>query len=383
MNKFKWTSYSLLILFAAFIWGYSLIDALLPAREYSEMENRYLQQMPQVSFRTILDNSYMSKVETFTNDQFALRDAWITLKSLCETALGKIENNGIAYGKDDYMFEKRSTVDTVQLEKNIGSVLDFKQKFPDENITLMLIPSSDMILADKLPRGLNNLDQKPLITDIYARAEAAGIGTVNVFGAFGNYYLRSFVGFFNPTEPFYYRTDHHWTTDGARLVFEYYAGTRLENLPQKNLVPDFYGTYYSKAKLFGTKPDTILWYDIPVKSVTINGEAVDGLYDLEAFNKRDKYAAFIHSNNGVTIIESDCNTKHVDGETSRVLLFKDSFGNSFAPLLCYSYDEITVVDLRYFSETEKLVREGGFDEILILYSFPSFAQDTNISKFKM
>lgn len=378
MRKFKWTSYPLLILFAAFIWGYSLIDAFAPARAYSEMENRYLQQMPKFSFRSLFNNTFTLKVEEFTNDQFFLRDGWITLKSLCETALGKIENNGIVYGKDHYMFEKRLSVDEEQLEKNVSSLLEFRKKFPDENITLMLVPSSDAVLTDKLPRGLNNIDQLAAIGGIYRRAGEAGIKTPDIASIFSRHAENG--------EYIYYRTDHHWTADGAFLAYNSYVKSLglKEQIPDKfNGVRDFYGTYYSKAKLFSTMPDIIHWRDVPVKSVTINGEAADGLYDLEKFNTRDKYAAFLHGNNGVTVIESGCNTNHIDGETSRILLIKDSFGNSFAPFLCYGFDEVTVIDLRYFSETEKLVDAGSYDEILILYGFSTFSQETSVANLKM
>lgn len=374
----KWTSYILLFAFAAFIWGYSLFDAVIPAREYSEMENRYLTQMPKFSWRALMANNYTLKIEEFTNDQFLLRDNWITLKSLCETGLLKIENNGIVYGRDHYLFEKRTSIDEDQLEKNINSLLAFSQKFPEENITLALVPTSDAVLTEKYPQGLPNIDQLSYIRGIYERAITAGINTCDLAS----------ILISNRDEYLYYRTDHHWTTRGAYLAYSALmedagiAAVPFESL-SGTVVPDFFGTFYSKAKLFSAVPDSITWYDIPVKSVTVNGGEKNGLYDLEMLQKRDKYAMFLHSNNDVTAIQSDCSLNHEDGKTSRVLLFKDSFGNSLAPFLCYGFDEVTVVDLRYFNEVEQLIRENDFDEIIVLYSFPTFAQESSVVKFKL
>jgi hypothetical protein len=375
----KWTSYTLLIFFAVFIWGFTLADIFTPAREFSELENRELAQAPAFSLRALLNNSYTLNIEEHTNDQFALRDIWITLKSACETALLKTENNGIVYGRDGYMFEKRVAYDEERLERNTQAVLDFAGKYPGEDISLMLVPTSDQILTRLMPKGTHNVDQKPVIDGIYKQAEAAGIKTVDAWGALAAAAKRT-----EYYEEIYYRTDHHWTTNGAWEVYRAYMGIDY-SFPAHTIqtVPDFYGTYYSKAKSVFAKPDIIRWYDIPVKSVTIEGKPVDGVYDTAKFNVRDKYAAFLRGNNGITVIESACNERHSEDETSKILMFKDSYGNSFAPFLCYAYDEITVVDLRYFTEVEALLTENDYDEILILYNLPTFAQESSVVNLRL
>jgi len=370
----KWTSCLFLILFAVLIWGYSAADILVPGREFSELENRYLSTMPGFTFRNLVNNTYALKIEEFTNDRFLLRDAWITVKSVCETALFKIENNHIVYGKDDFMFEKRLTYDAEQLEKNANSLLAFAEKFPGNNITLMVIPTSDIVLADKVPRGLHNVDQAPVIGEIYQKAQKNGIAAVDLLEP-----LRA-------KAPAFYRTDHHWETAGAYTAYaSYVESLGLSPEPPDSFtpytVPDFYGTYYSKSKLFNAVPDTIEWIDIPVNSVTINGEPVDGLYDHEKWDQRDKYAAFLHGNNGITVIESA--GKNDAEEKRRILLFKDSYGNAFAPFLCLNFDEVTVIDLRYFMEAQTLMNSESYDEILFLYGFPAFSNETSLVNLRL
>ncbi|MCL2035199.1 MAG: DHHW family protein [Oscillospiraceae bacterium] len=379
MKSKKWTSYIFLILFASFIFGYSLADCLIPGREYSELENRYLAAMPSFTVSGLFNNTYTLKIEEHTNDRFLLRDMWITVKSISETALLKIENNNIVYGKDGYMFEKRLTYDSEQLEKNTSSLLSFAEKFPGNSITLIIVPTSDIVLSDKAPRGLRNIDQVPVIEEIYQKAQERGIHTVGLLEPLRRYgHKPEIIG----VMPFY-MTDHHWTALGAYRAYQAYAeslGLPSEAPVYNHQVSDFYGTYYSKSKKFNAVPDTIEWFDIPVKSVTINGEPVDGLYDHEKWGQRDKYAAFLHGNNGVTVIDS---TGKQDDERSKILVFKDSYGNAFAPFLSAYFDEVTVIDLRYFMEVEKLMNSGDYDEILFLYGFPAFSSETSLVNLRL
>lgn len=111
-------------------------------------------------------------------------------------------------------------------------------------------------------------------------------------------------------------------------------------------VDGFYGSYYSKCKLFSAVPDTIEVYDIPFDSITIDGEEKSTLHDLSKWTVRDKHAGFLWGNNGLTVIKSENNLNHAEGETSRVLLINDSYRQSVRAVLTYSYDEVWVIDLR-------------------------------------
>ena len=185
----------------------------------------------------------------------------------------------------------------------------------------------------------------------------------------------------------YYRTDHHWTTYGAYLAVCAYAGERgmtpppLEAIDSQK-VPNFYGTYFSKAKKAGAKADVITYYEVPVRSVTVADEERDGLYDLQKFETRDKYAAFLWGNNNRTVIESDQNLNKVEGKKTRVLLIKDSYGNCFAPFLCYLYDEVVIADLRYLPKASDLMEDGQYDDVLLMYNFESLASDGYLAKLR-
>lgn len=383
--------YPLLILFAAFLIITSIADMFVSRREFSEMENRYLEQRPKFSFAQLWRNEYTPKYEKYVNDQFIGRDGWITLKSVSESALGKIENNGIVYGKEHHMFEYYRTTDERRIELNTGFINKFIGQYGEKTpITVSIIPNSYEILDDLMPAGLENIDQQAVIAKVYSeldsRAKTLDLEPVmrRAVAEAKKNNPQSFPGI---ESQIYYRTDHHWTTLGAYHAYRAFIQSRglqavelgaLE--PLAYYVDGFYGSYYSKCKLFSAVPDTIEVYDIPFDSITIDGEEKSTLHDLSKWTVRDKHAGFLWGNNGLTVIKSENNLNHAEGETSRVLLIKDSYGNPFAPFLTYSYDEVWVIDLRSLPQKmSELMEENSFDDVLILYNFMNYASDTNVA----
>ncbi len=381
MLKFL-AKYATAIGFGLFIAIFAAADFFVPTREYSDLENRKLQQKPTLSWSAIMrqgDQAYNKKYEAYLNDQFVLRDEWISLKSRCESILGKIENNGIVYGKDGYLFEKYQETDLENLDKNVTYLTEFLEMYPELPVTFSLWPSSYQVLQDKLPAGLNNLDQQEMSQEIYATlAGSPSLQILDVTAVLKQH----------AQEYIFYRTDHHWTSYGAYLAYreliEALGKTPVELASiEANQVEGFYGTYYSKAKLASARPDVITWYEVPVAEADLEGVPVDGIYDLEKFETRDKYAAFLRGNNGLMRIVSAGNRDHTEGEISRVMVVKDSFANSLVPYLTYHYDEIYVVDLRHLAPKMKdLLTEIQPDELLVIYNFMNFASDTSVAKLR-
>lgn len=123
-----------LIVFAALLCGFALVNLFWPKRENSELENRKLAQMPVFSVKTLLNGKWQDDFSTYLQDQVALRDGWINLESAVNAlAFGKTEESGILNGKDGWMFTKLFTVSTdteKQLGKNISAVTNFAQRYP-------------------------------------------------------------------------------------------------------------------------------------------------------------------------------------------------------------------------------------------------------------
>ena len=380
MNQLKKIlKYPVVLAFFLFIFLFTAVDLVKPDREYSEFENKYLTQRPEFTLASFLNNEWTSKYETYLNDQFVLRDDWITLKSICESMLLKIENNGIAYGADDYLFEKFTTLagdSLAQFERNVGYEKTFIDTYGETvPITFTIIPNAYMILPEKLPEGLTQVDQAAYTAPIY---EAVGdkAQVVDFTGALTAH----------KDDYIFYRTDHHWTTLGAYYAYAAYAESLgMEPVALDSLsgieVPDFYGTYFSKAKKFDAVADTITYYPIADAGVIIDGQEADGYYDLSKFEVRDKYAAFLRGNNGYTVIKSGVREVPEGQEPSKILVIKDSYANSFVPFLLYNFDEVHVAALRYSAVSMKeLLSTENFDQVLLMYNFMNLVTDTNLYK---
>ncbi|MFV0497746.1 MAG: DHHW family protein [Candidatus Fimivivens sp.] len=365
----------IIILLFGLIGIFFIANFLIPAKNFSEMENRYLNQLPKFSLSALMDSTskgFAQKFEQYANDQFALRDQWISLKSRCEALLGKTENNNIVYGEKDYLFEKYRAYDVQRLEKNLGYLAEFSELNPEVNKCIMIIPSSYNILKDLVPVGLGNIDQLPLIEEInnrLAKNDYIGIDVADNLLAHAD-------------EDIYYRTDHHWTTQGAWYGYACFAQARgLSAIMPSQLLaqsaPGFWGTYYSKAKKYDAVADTITWYDLPVNSVTIDGEAFDSMYDMSALDTRDQYALFLHANNGVTVIEND---SAPDGS---IMVIKDSYANCFVPFLTQNYRKVVVVDLRSLPRgVNELLETEQVQDVLVLYSFSNLSSDANLPRIR-
>ncbi|MDB1922029.1 DHHW family protein [Clostridium tertium] len=370
----KIIKYPISILVLTIILFITIIDISNKDKNFSNFENRSLAQRPVFYFDDFLKGRFSKDYERYINDQFVFRDTWIDLKSRSEYLLGKIENNNIIYGKDNFLFEKYEKVDEENLAKNIDSVLGFIKKIPNNNVNFMIIPSSYTIYKDYLPYGINLVDQEFYINNIY-----------NYLSNYNNTKTISLIDIFkeNNDKYIYYKTDHHWTSFGSYLAYsEFVKNNNLSLVDINNLnkheVNNFYGTYFSKSKNFNAESDLITYYDVPNLSVSIDGVPVDNINDNSKWSSSDKYSAFLRGNNGLTIIQNNDISNN-----NKILVLKDSFGNSFIQYLVNNYKEVYVVDLRGFiGSFNEFFKSNNFDDVLIMYNFINLADDVNISKIK-
>lgn len=367
--------YPWVVLFALFIVLYTGFDLTQTNRARSELENRPLKTRPKMTWSALMKGSYDEAFDGYINDQFVLRDAWITLKSYAETLLLKTENNGVLYGKEHYLFGKFDKIDETRYLPNRDYLREFPKKYPEQQMTFMIVPNSYEILQGLLPMGYRGVEETSEIQKLTASLP----GNVTALPL-----TQTMTD--NREKELYYRTDHHWSTQGAYLAAAAYAKEKGLSLPSfeslpKTQYPGFLGTYFSKAKKAGQKTDSITLCEIPTTSVTVAGEEKSGLYDWEKLHTRDQYAALLWGNNNFTQIRSQ-NNQNSAAATTRVLLIKDSFGNCFAPFLTYLYDEVDVLDLRYVQKLSDFLTVGYYDDVLVLYNFESFTTDGHIAKLR-
>ena len=369
--------YPVLILFSVFFVGMFLLDCVTPDRTVSELENTTLTQRPKVTAQILSSaglNRFFNDYTQYTKDQIPGRDAWISLQSFVETALlQKTQSGGILLGDKGQMFDRTYGLVSSEertLPRNIAAVASLAARCPGK-VYVMVAPAASSIYPERVPAHAPLLQEESYLSQIQAAVEQAG----------GVYLPLKDALSAHKDEYIYYRTDHHWTTLGAYYAYSELCGALgLEPFDRAVHtavdVPDFYGTFYSRARTWNAQPDTLTYYDLdnPLTIYTVTGPGMPtegqttGLYDLDKLDVYDKYAAFLHGNNGLSRVEGD-------GE-GRILVIKDSYANSFVPFLTANYAQIDVVDLRNYNYgLDGLIAENGYDQILVLYSFDSFKSD--------
>lgn len=378
MKKNILKKYPTFFVFSILVILFTVIDIINSPNEFSELENRKLSQMPILSLKSYIDTSFSSDYEKYINDQFFLRDNWIDLKSRIEYLLGKRENNDIIFGKENYLFKKFTTFNDEMLENNLNSIITFTNNYNKE-VDFFIIPNSYAVYDELTPRYLPLVDQLSLINSINSYLSLKSndhINTINV----AEELLK------NKDDYIYYKTDHHWTSYGAYLAYLTYMDylgleiVDINNL-EKITINNFLGTYYNRSKYFKADSDLITYYNILGLHIEIDGKEQLSLMDLDKFKGSDKYSAFLWGNNGLTKVINENISEERKG--SSILIFKDSYANSFIQFLSYNYEIIDIIDLRYFKESiRNFMKDKDYNEILIMYSFNNLSSDINIRRLK-
>ena len=255
--------------------------------------------------------------------------------------------------------------------KNLAAVSSLSERCPGK-VSFMLVPSASTVYPEKLPLAAPQMDEEARINE--AANVVQGGHFINVLPALYDH----------KDEYLYYRTDHHWTTLGAYYAYEAFCKelglTPFDRAAHEPItVTDFQGTHYSATRLWNVENDEITYYplDSLMTIYKITGEAAyepettENIVNMQKFDTRDKYAAFLDGNNGYSTIEGR--------GTGSILVVKDSYANSFVPYLTENYAKIGVVDFRNFKYgLDSTIEKEGYDEVLVLYNFQTFIADTNL-----
>ena len=341
-------------------------------RSFSENENRYLTKLSDVLSADILSGEFQRQLMSYTSDQMPGRDLLTASATAVKKLSGRKDIGGAYIGRDGFYFDKKldKDINFKRYERNLKKIENIALKYRDKSVTAMLVPESGSIYSGELPENAQLFDDN-------AMYDTAGSILKNCRVIDLRNTLKSKKG-----DLLYYRTDHHWTLDGAYAGYEAFTGKKC-SYDTREVCDDFLGTLYSKVldksavkKVSeGGSLDTI---KIPVLTgkvqITADGRDI-GMFDMNALKEKDKYRVFFGGNYGITDIKSGSNDR-------KLVVVKDSFANCFVPLLTEDYGEIVMVDMRYFSGNIDMIAKDA-DEILFLYELSNFAEDSNIAKLGM
>ena len=362
--------------FIVFIAGFALALLIQKDRAFSEMENRTLAQKPEISWKNIKEGRFTDELEKYISDQLFAKDTLVSVKTDTDRLLGKRYQNGVYIIHDsdgELRFVQRYTENRAQIAENVGYLNDFAEGL-DIPADLMLIPNVSAYTLNKLPAGALCDDQRKSLGYV---GELAGDKL--------NYYPM-LLNDADYKESYYFRTDHHWSFEGAQKTVSDYlkrSGQISDDeqpalgLTCKDAQEGFLGTLYSKAPSAFTKPDVFRYVsncgEMEVEWVN-EGKKSDCIIDEDFLTKKDKYAAYFGGNFSQIRIR----TGH---EGERVLVLKDSYANAAMQFLVGQYSEITMIDLRYYHMQEKTVselcEEYGIDRVIMLYNMDFLNEDRN------
>lgn len=335
--------------------------------EISKSERRYLADFPKL-FTTQpgsgttggLNPEFSGQFETWAMDSFAFREAFRSMKAVSVYHIFRQKDNNGVYliqghaGKLETLNE-----DSVRRAgKKISIVMNLLPE--DANVWYSIIPDKGYYL-NQLEGNLPSVDYERAAQFL---AETLGTeGYVNLLPALA--------------ANDFYRTDLHWSQVklletaqalGSKMGFS----DRLDMDFKSHSLSPFYGVYYGQAAL-PLPAEELVYLTSPVIEQAVvkyldskTMKLVDGkMYLIEKFDGIDPYDLFLGGAQPLITIE---NSK---AETDKeLILFRDSFGSSLAPLLTSAYSKITLIDLRYVDSRVlgQLVDFGEDPDVLFLYS---------------
>lgn len=271
---------------------------------------------------------------------------------------------------------------TDKVAKNYSKTLNDIVKGLDEKITVynMVIPNhTEFGLPQRIKDEIGCTSQAENLKTIAANLSDR-ITSVNCYNALAEH----------NDEYIYYRTDHHWTSLGA-----YYAYTSFceatDKTPldittlKKNSIDGFTGSFYtlSGSSTLYKNSDTVTYYTLPNKtsaqmkermsSSTIN---CDVYYPASTAGTLT-YGVFCWGDTAQFVIKSDA------GTGKKIAVVKDSYGNAFAPYLTAHYDEVHLLDYRYYDgNLNDYLKKNGIDEVLFLNNTMSANSTSQVATMK-
>ena len=345
----KRKNYLTVYLIAVFLLGISVWNAFGEKSDYSESERRVLAKFPKVTAESVLSGKFSSQFEEYAVDAFPMRDAWRSVKAYVKTGIfAQKDNNGI-YMIEGHLSKLEYPMNEKMLDHVIQVFTNVKDKYlKDNKVYFAIVPDKNRYLAEK--NGYLSMDY-----DAFTEYMKQGMD-------FAKYVE---IADLLSVED-YYKTDTHWREENLVDVAERIAseiGTKFtqDYYVEKLNIP-FNGVYVGQSALV-CESDTIsyLMNDV-LKRVEVDG--AKAVYDMDKAKGKDAYEMFLSGNQPIITIKDPKNA-----EGKRLIMFRDSFGSSIAPLLMSGYSEIVLVDLRYIS-SDMLGRYVDFEnaDVLFLYS---------------
>lgn len=333
------------------IFGIFLGNLVTKDKNISITERRKLTQFPEISITKILNGEVMDKLENYVTDQFIERDLFRRIKSFWSMNIFNQQDNNKLFELDNSIYKIEYPLNENNIQKSAQKIDYIYEKYlKNMNVYFSIIPEKNYYLENDKHLKLDYNKVEEILN-----SELKELKYIDIRDGLE---LND-----------YYRTDLHWKQENLKEVV---------SIIQKNMgvsetsfnyqvidKGEFYGAYYGQLST-DISPDTlyILTNDVIETCTTYNVEKQENTSIYTKINSSDKYDIFLSGATPLIIIENP--TAQTGKE---LLLFRDSFGSSIAPLLVQNYSKVTLIDLRYISSAilENYI-EFKDQDVLFLYS---------------
>lgn len=347
------------VIAVAAVWAVLAVWAWFrPAQELSVAERRPLARKPALHWDTLLDGSFMADFENASLDQFPLRDSFRRVKSLVHYyALNQSDKDGIyltngTAAAQEYPLNEASVNHALE---RFNRVYEMYLSGTGSRIFCAVVPDKGYYLApDSGHLAMDYGELFSMMAEGMPWAEQVDLTDTL-------------------TAEDYYRTDTHWRQErllpAAERLCQALGVTppRQDDYTLTSVERPFYGVYYGQAAL-PMSPDTIrLMNSSLLDDCTVydyETGKTGSVYDESKQTSKDLYDVYLSGARSLLTIENP------GAATDReLIIFRDSFGSSIAPLLVSDYARVTLVDLRYLRSDYlgQFLTFSGQD-VLFLYS---------------
>lgn len=413
----KYAAIYIVLLCLAFF-SMSFVFNFFPRSKVSELEKRELAAFPEYTDAALFSGEFTKKVSSWYSDSEPYRDVLMQLSMTLKDMIGiaPTEDNvrfhaakpSVTPMDDEYddsadrnvgEFKNNITADDNAKIANAGIILvgkgdkvralmafggsskgggqyseaanKYKEVFGDKvHVYCMVIPTAAEYYCPDNARSCTR-PQQPTIKHIYSLLSPK-VKAVDIYTPLGKH----------ASEDIYLRTDHHWAPLGAYYAaqkFAQVAGVPFKPLSsyERKVVHGYVGSMYGYSNDISVKnaPEDFVYY-VPKNltyTTTYIDYKVDRNYRVISVSKPYKGMYFYHFKDGsggayCTFMGSDMRITQVRTGLKnhrRLMILKDSFGNAIPGYLFYSFEEIHVIDYRYFGRNmKKYVEENKITDIL-------------------
>lgn len=331
-------------------------------QEISIIERRKLAQFPKITLEKLMNGEVSSKIEKYTVDQFIGRDTFRSVKSFFSMNLLRQKDNNGLFEKDGAIYKIEYPLKEKNLNQSLDKINEIYEKY------LQGMPVYYAIIPDK-NYYLKGDEHLKMDYDKLKQIALCKLQHMKYIDIWEDLELTD-----------YYRTDLHWRQENLqKVVKKIQTNMKIESIKELNdmtvNIGEFYGTYYGQLGV-KVSPDEmyILINDVIENCKTYNYETekVGKIYDKN--DSRDKYDIYLSGATPLICIENP-NANN----SKELLIFRDSYASSLAPLLVKNYRKITLIDLRYISSTllDKYIQ---FDHQDVLFLYSTLVLNQNVLK---